>query len=173
MLNDDDLYAKLKFNQKTLGATLDPFSSFILARGIKTLPLRMDRHNENALKVAEFFEASDAADRVYYPGLKSDPGYEIQKKQAKGCGGLLSVDLNEKYDLTTFCNALEFFDLAVSLGGVESLICHPASMTHEEYTDEEQAAIGLGKRLLRLAVGIENIDDLIEDIKQALEKAKK
>jgi cystathionine beta-lyase len=75
ILNDDDLYAKLKFNQKTLGATLDPFSSFILARGIKTLPLRMDRHNENALKVAEFFEASDAADRVYYPGLKSDPGY--------------------------------------------------------------------------------------------------
>ena len=173
ILNDDDLYAKLKFNQKTLGATLDPFSSFILARGIKTLPLRMDRHNENALKVAEFFEASDAADRVYYPGLKSDPGYEIQKKQAKGCGGLLSVDLNEKYDLNTFCDSLEYFDLAVSLGGVESLICHPASMTHEEYTDEEQAAIGLGKRLLRIAVGIEDIDDLLGDIKQALEKARK
>ena len=172
MVNDDDLYAKLKFNQKTLGATLDPFSSFILARGIKTLPLRMDRHNENALKVAQFFEESDAADRVYYPGLESDPGYEVQKKQAKGCGGLLSIDMSEKYDLTTFCNALEYFDLAVSLGGVESLICHPASMTHEEYTDEEQAAIGLGKRLLRLAVGVENIDDLIEDIKQALEKAR-
>ena len=172
VFNDDDLFTKLKFNQKTLGATLDPFSSFILARGIKTLPLRMDRHNENALKVAEFFETSDAADRVYYPGLKSDPGYEIQQKQAKGSGGLLSVNLNEKYDLTAFCNALEYFDLAVSLGGVESLICHPASMTHEEYTDEEQKAIGLSKRLLRIAVGIEDIDDLLGDIRQALRKAR-
>ena len=132
MLNDDDVYAKLKFNQKTLGATLDPFSSFILARGIKTLPLRMDRHNSNALKVAEFFQSSDAADRVYYPGLESDPGYEVQRQQASGCGAVLSVDLSSKYDLTEFCNSLKYFDLAVSLGRVESLICHPASMTHEE-----------------------------------------
>lgn len=172
-VNDDKLYDKLKFNQKTLGATLDPFSSFILARGIKTLPLRMDKHNENALKVAEFFEASGAADRVYYPGLKNDPGHELQMKQARGSGAVLSVDLSEKYDLSTFCNSLEYFDLAVSLGGVESLICHPASMTHEEYSDEEQAEIGLGKRLLRLSVGIEDANDLIEDIKQALEKAAK
>ena len=172
-VNDDKLYDKLKFNQKTLGATLDPFSSFILARGIKTLPLRMDKHNENALKVAEFFEASGAADRVYYPGLKNDPGHELQMKQARGSGAVLSVDLSEKYDLSTFCNSLEYFDLAVGLGGVESLICHPASMTHEEYSDEEQAEIGLGKRLLRLSVGIEDANDLIEDIKQALEKAAK
>lgn len=172
-VNDDKLYDKLKFNQKTLGATLDPFSSFILARGIKTLPLRMDKHNENALKVAEFFEASGAADRVYYPGLKNNPGHELQMKQARGSGAVLSVDLSEKYDLSTFCNSLEYFDLAVSLGGVESLICHPASMTHEEYSDEEQAEIGLGKRLLRLSVGIEDANDLIEDIKQALEKAAK
>jgi cystathionine beta-lyase/cystathionine gamma-synthase len=133
----------------------------------------MDRHNENAQKVAEFFEASGAADRVYYPGLKSDPGYELQKSQASGNGAVLSVDLNEKYDLTVFCNSLEYFDLAVSLGGVESLVCHPASMTHEEYTDEEQAAIGLGKRLLRFSVGIEDAEDLIGDIRQALEKAEK
>ena len=171
-LDDDELYTKLKFNQKTLGATLDPFSSFILARGIKTLPLRMDRHNENAQKVAEFFEESGAADRVYYPGLKNDPGYETQRRQASGNGAVLSVDLSEEYDLTAFCNSLRYFDLAVSLGGVESLICHPASMTHEEYTDEEQAAIGLGKRLLRLSVGIEDADDLVADIKQALEKSK-
>lgn len=170
--NDDDLFTKLKFNQKTLGAVLDPFSSFLLARGIKTLPLRMDRHNTNALKIAEFFEASDAADRVYYPGLKSDPGYEIQSSQATGSAAVLSIDLSEKYDITKFCNSLELFDLAVSLGGVESLICHPASMTHEEYTDEEQAAIGLGKRLLRIAVGIEDPDDLILDIRQALERSR-
>ena len=167
------LKLKLKFNQKTLGATLDPLSSFVLARGIKTLPLRMDRHNLNAQKVAEFFESSDAADRVYYPGLKSDPGHDVQYRQASGSGAVLSIDLDQNYDLNTFCNSLELFDLAVSLGGVESLICHPASMTHEEYTDEEQAAIGLGKRLLRLSVGIEDAGDLIEDIRQALEKARR
>ena len=172
LFNDDELFEKLKYYHGTLGATLDPFSSFLLARGIKTLPLRMDRQNENALRVAEYFEASDAADRVYYPGLKSDPGHEVQSRQAKGSGGLLSIDLNEKYDLNTFCSSLEYFDLAVSLGGVESLICHPASSTHKGYSEEEQAAIGLGKRLLRIAVGIEDIDDLLADIEQALKKAR-
>lgn len=173
MVNDEDMYADLKFHQSTLGAPLDPFSSFLLARGIKTLPLRMDRHNYNAQKVAEFFESSGAADRVYYTGLRSDPGHELQKKQARGNGGLLSVDLSRRYDAKEFCKELKLFDLAVSLGGIESLICHPATSTHKNYSEEERAAIGIGDNMLRILVGIEDAEDLIADIEQALEKSKR
>lgn len=173
VVNDDDLYAQLKFHQKILGAILSPFDSFLMERGIKTLPIRMDRSQENTQKVVEHLEKLEAVDKVYYPGLKSHDGYELQKKQAKGSGACFSILVNEKYDSIRFCNELKIFDLAVSLGGVESLVCHPASMTHESYSKELQDEIGITDNLLRFAVGVEDVEDLIEDIDQAFEKAKK
>lgn len=173
LVNDDVLYEKLKFNQKTLGAILDPMASFLLVRGIKTLPLRMERHEKNAMKVAEFFKESGTCEQVYYPGLKDHPGYEIQRRQAKGNGAVVSIRLKPEYDCNKFCTSTNFFDLAVSLGGIESLVCHPATMTHEEYSEELQQQIGITGNLLRFSVGIEDIDDLLDDLKQALEKARK
>lgn len=173
VLNDDKLYEDLKFHQKILGAILSPFDSFLLTRGIKTLPVRVDRSQENTKKITEYLEKHEAVNKVYYPGLESNEGYELQKKQAKGSGACFSIEVNDAYDSVAFCNALEIFDLAVSLGGVESLVCHPASMTHESYSKELQDEIGITNGLLRFAVGVEDADDLIEDIEQAFAKAKK
>lgn len=173
LTNDEELYDFLKFRQKTLGAILDPLASFLLVRGIKTMPLRMDRMEENAQQIVKFFEESGAVEKIYYPGMPSHPGYEIQRKQASGNGAVFSVAFKENYDISEFCNALRIFDLAVSLGGIESLVCHPASMTHEEYSPELQEQIGIKQNLLRFSVGIESPKDLIEDLSQALAKAKK
>ena len=173
VLNDDKLYEELKFHQKILGAILSPFDSFLLTRGIKTLPIRMDRSQENTKKITEYLEKHEAVNKVYYPGLESNEGYELQKKQANGSGACFSIEVNDAYDSVAFCNALEIFDLAVSLGGVESLVCHPASMTHESYSKELQDEIGITNGLLRFAVGVEDAEDLIGDIEQAFAKAKK
>lgn len=173
VVDDDVLYEQLKFHQKILGAILSPFDSFLLTRGIKTLAVRMDRSEENAQKLTEYLENHEAVDKVYYPGLASHEGHELQKKQASGNGATFSILLNKEYDSVKFCNALEIFDLAVSLGGVESLVCHPASMTHESYTQELQEEIGIKEELLRFAVGIEDVQDLIKDIEQAFEKSRR
>ncbi len=174
VLNDDALYAKLKFFQNTTGGVLSPFDSFLLARGIKTLGVRLDRHQYNARRIAEYLENHDAAERVFYPGLKSNPGYELHKKQASGDGGVLSFLFREEgYDLQAFVNSLKLFGFTVSLGGVESLICKPATMTHESYERELQEKIGIRQNLLRLAIGIEDAGDLLEDLEQALRKAKR
>ena len=173
VVNDDQLYEQLKFHHKILGAILSPFDSFLLARGIKTLPVRMDRAESNARQLAEYLEQHPAVDKVYYPGLQSNPGYELQKKQASGCGASFSILMNKDYDSVKFCNSLEIFDLAVSLGGVESLVCHPATMTHESYSPELQEEIGIKNELLRFAVGIEAIEDLTADIEQAIEKSRR
>ena len=173
VVDDDELYTSLKFHQKILGAILSPFDSFLLARGIKTLPVRMDRSQENTQKIVEYLEKHEAVKKVYYPGLESNEGYELQKRQATGSGACFSFTMNENYDSVAFCNALEIFDLAVSLGGVESLVCHPASMTHESYSKELQDEIGITDDLLRVAVGIEDVDDLIGDFEQAFEKSRK
>jgi len=167
-VNDDDLYATLKLRQKVLGAILSPFDSFLLARGIKTLPLRMERHQVNAQRVAEFLAGHQAVERVFYSGLKDHAGYGIQRKQATGDGAVLSFRLVKGYEPASFCDSLRLFDLAVSLGGVESLVCHPSSMTHETYSKELQKEIGISENLLRLSVGLEHIDDLIEDLESAL-----
>lgn len=172
ILNDDALYAKLKFYQKTFGAILSPSDSFLLARGIKTLPLRMDCQQRNAMAVATFFDQHPSADKVYYCGLPTHKGYDIQRRQASGDGAVLSVLLNDAYDINRFCKALRIFDLAVSLGGVESLICHPYSMTHDSFPADLKKEIGIEENLLRIAVGIENTQDILEDIQQALECAK-
>lgn len=171
VVDDDGLYEQLKFHQKILGAILSPFDSFLLARGIRTLPVRMDRSQENAKILTEYLEKHEAVDRVYYPGLVSNDGYELQKRQASGCGAVFSVLLNRAYDSVKFCNSLKLFDLAVSLGGVESLVCHPATMTHESYAPALQEEIGIKEELLRFAVGIEDIEDLLGDIEQAIENA--
>lgn len=167
-VNDEKLYETLKFHQKVLGAILSPFDSFLLARGIKTLPVRMDRSQANAEVLAQYFERHEAVDKVYYPGLPSDKGYELQKKQAEGAGATFSILLKSTYDSVKFCNSLKIFDLAVSLGGVESLVCHPATMTHESYSRELQEEIGIEDNLLRFAVGVEDIEDLVHDVEQAL-----
>ncbi|WP_312652272.1 trans-sulfuration enzyme family protein [Aminipila sp.] len=172
LLNDDEHFTKLKFLQNTYGGILSPIDSFLLTRGIKTLSLRLAKHQKNALLVAQYFEKHPAVKDVYYPGLKSHKNHDIQRSQATGDGGVLSIRLNDGWDSKKFIANLKIFDLAVSLGGVESLICHPASMTHESYALELQEKIGIDSKLLRLAIGVEHEEDILEDISNALVKAK-
>jgi len=171
LTNDDQLYEQLKFLQNTFGSILSPFDSYLIQRGIKTLPVRLDRHQENSLEIAEFLDHHQAVSKVYYPGLKTHLNHDIQNQQATGYGAVLSIVLKDEYDIKTFVSSLKIFDLAVSLGGVESLICHPSTMTHESYSKELQEEIGIEAGLLRLSIGIENINDLKEDLDQALKKA--
>lgn len=172
--DSEELYLKMKFISNTLGGILSPLDSFLLMRGMKTLGVRMDRHQRNSQKIAEYLYAHDAAEKVFYPGLPSHKNYEIQQAQAKGNGAVISFTLNENdYDMKTFVGNLTLFGFAVSLGGVESLICRPATMTHESYSEDLQKEIGITRNLLRLAVGIEDVEDLIADLDQALAKAKK
>jgi len=170
--NDDALAERIAFMKNTLGATLSPADAYNLIRGLKTLSVRFDRQSENTLKIVEFLEKNSAVKTVYYAGSFSAEEKRIQNAQASGIGALISLELKDGYDYKIFAKSLELFDLAVSLGGVESLICHPASMTHESYSPQLQAQIGITQGLLRLAVGIENSDDLIADIAQAINKAK-
>ena len=174
LLNDEKLYERFRFLRNTLGGILSPFDSFLLMRGMRTLALRLDKQQENAKGIAHFLDSHDGADRVYYPGLKSNRGYEIQLEQAYGPGAVLSFELNEKdYDLKTFVANLKYFAFAVSLGGVESLICRPSTMTHESYKKELQEKIGIRPNLLRLSPGIEDIDDLLDDLNNAFIKARR
>lgn len=133
----------------------------------------MDRHVSNAGKIAEWLEESGYVSKVYYPGLKSDPGYEVQKKQADGAGAMISFVLKDKYDYRKFFKSLKLVTLAESLGGVESLVCHPASMTHAAIPADIRKKVGIVDELIRLSVGIENVDDLIDDLKQAIESSAK
>src|SRR5665647_1462368 len=130
VVNSDELAERLGFIQNATGGVLQPFDSFLLIRGIKTLGVRMDRHIENATYIAEHLKTNSAVKAIYYPGLPESQGYEINKKQASGPGGMLSFELGEKHNINKFFEALDFVTLAESLGGVESLICHPSSMTH-------------------------------------------
>ncbi len=171
--NDDELAARIQFMKNTLGATLSPTDAYSLIRGLKTLSVRFDRQSENTLKIIEFLRGNPAVEAVNFAGSHSANEKEIQNRQASGIGAVISIVLKPQYDYKTFARSLELFDLAVSLGGVESLICHPASMTHESYPRELQERIGISQNLLRLAIGIENADDLIADLTAALEKSKK
>ncbi|MDR0423154.1 MAG: PLP-dependent aspartate aminotransferase family protein [Rickettsiales bacterium] len=173
VVKDKDLGEKLKFLQNAAGSILSPFDSYLLARGIKTLHVRIDRHNENAIFVANFLKNHEAIKTIYYPGLKEHKGYEIHNKQAKGPGGMISFELNEKYDFKKFLKNVKILSLGESLGGVESLICHPSTMTHASIPSEIRNKIGITDTLIRLSVGIENKNDLIEDIENSLKLAKK
>ena len=168
VVNDDALAKKLAFIQNSTGGVLAPFDSFLLIRGIKTLAVRLDRHVENAEKAAHFLKEHKAVKKVYYPGLPDAQGYEINKKQAKNGGVMISFELYENYNIRKFFKSLKFVALAESLGGVESLVCHPATMTHASIPYEIRQKIGITDGLIRLSIGIENIDDILSDIEQAI-----
>ena len=172
VVNTKELAEKLAFIQNSTGGILQPFDSFLLIRGIKTLGVRMDRHVENAQKAAEFLKNHDAVKKVYYPGLVSAQGYEINKKQAKNGGAMISFELYEDYNIETFFSSLKLIALAESLGGVESLVCHPASMTHASMPYETRQKIGITDGLIRLSIGIENISDIIADLKYAITESR-
>jgi cystathionine beta-lyase/cystathionine gamma-synthase len=166
-VHDDDL-EWLKFIQNTEGAILSPFDSFLVLRGTKTLALRMAQHNVNGLALAEFLAGHPAVERVLYPGLPDHPQHELARRQMRGFGGMLSFDVGTLENARRVCNRVKLMSLAESLGGVETLICHPASMTHASVPPERRAAIGLTDSLVRISTGVEDPQDLIDDLAQAL-----
>ena len=179
VVNDDELAQRLAFIQNSTGGVLGPFDSFLLIRGIKTLGVRLDRgiktlgvrldrHVENAEKVAAFLQNHKAVKKVYYPGLPDAQGYEINKRQAKNGGAMISFELYENYNIKKFFKSLKLVALAESLGGVESLVCHPASMTHASIPYEVRQKVGITDGLIRLSIGIESIDDILADLEQAI-----
>ena len=168
VVNDDKLAKQIAFLQNSTGGVLAPFDSFLLIRGIKTLGVRLDRHVENAEKAAKFLSEHKAVKKVYYPGLPDAQGYEINKKQAGNGGVMISFELYENYDIRKFFKSLRMVALAESLGGVESLVCHPSSMTHASIPYEVRQKVGITDGLIRLSIGIENIEDILSDIAQAI-----
>jgi cystathionine beta-lyase/cystathionine gamma-synthase len=168
--NDDDLAKRLAFIQNASGAVPGPQDCFLVLRGIKTLHVRMQRHCENAKRIADWLDAHPKVARVHYPGLKSHNGFELASVQMKDFGGMLSFELKgDRYeDALRVMESLTLFALAESLGGVESLCSHPASMTHASIPKEEREKTGLKDTLIRLSVGIEDVEDLIEDLRQAI-----
>ncbi len=167
--NSSDLYESLKFHQNAAGGVPGPFDSWLTIRGIKTLALRMRQHEENAMSVARFLSEHSRVEKVYYPGLPSHPDHELAKRQMSGFGGMVSFQPKGSYeDTANLVRRFQVFSLAESLGGVESLVCHPASMTHASIPREIREARGLTDTLLRISVGIEDIEDLLADLEQAL-----
>lgn len=171
VIKDAELGEQLHFQQFATGATLGPMDSFLVLRGIKTLSLRVQRHCENGRKIADYLNTHPLIKTVYYPGLADHPFHDIAKKQMKDFGGMISFTFasGKKEDAISFLEKLKVFTLAESLGGVESLANHPALMTHASIPADKRLEIGISDDLIRLSVGIEDAEDLIEDIKQALE----
>ncbi|MFJ2279930.1 cystathionine gamma-synthase [Pseudomonas sp. NPDC087803] len=166
-----ELAEKLGFLQNAVGAISGPFDAFLTLRGVKTLALRMERHCSNALELAKWLEQQPQVKRVYYPGLPSHPQHELAKRQMHGFGGMISVDLNSDLEgARRFLENVKIFALAESLGGVESLIEHPAIMTHATIPAETRAKLGIGDGLVRLSVGVEDLEDLRADLAHALTK---
>lgn len=168
VVKDAALAERLAFVQNSTGGVLAPFDSFLLIRGIRTLAVRMDRHTENAEKIARHLAAHPAVEKVYYPGLETAQGHDVQKKQARNGGAMVSFELAPDRDIRKFFPALRVVTLAESLGGVESLVCHPATMTHAAIPKETREAVGITDGLIRLSVGIEDANDLIRDIDDAI-----
>ena len=169
---DRELGEKIKFIQNASGAILAPFDSWLVIRGIETLALRIKQHCANAQKVAEYLEQHPAVEKVFYPGLTSHPNHDIAAKQAKGFGGIVSFTLKDDTEATAiqFVTSTKLFLLAESLGGIKSLVSHPANMTHKSIPAEKRRAAGVADSLIRLSVGLEDADELIKDIDQALSK---
>lgn len=171
VVKDNETYLNFRKVLNQLGGVIDPFNAFLVHRGLKTLSIRMERHTENAKVIAEYLDKHPKIKWVKYPGLKSHPQYELGKKQHKMDGGMISFELEGGIEAgETVMNNVKFCQLAVSLGGVETLVQHPASMTHFSMGKESREAAGITDGLVRLSVGIENVDDIIADIEQALEK---
>ena len=171
IVNDEEWYAKIKFLQNAIGAVPGAFDSWLLLRGIKTLAVRMKQHEENAFLIAAFLESHRGVSKVYYPGLPSNSYHDLAKQQMTGFGGMISFRLQtgDKDVVNSFFKKLKIISLAESLGGVESLICYPSTMTHGSIPEEQRNAIGVTNDLIRLSTGIEDAEDLIEDLKQSLE----
>ncbi len=169
---EKELGDKIKFYQNACGAILAPFDSWLLIRGIETLHLRIKQHCSSAQAIAEFLENCPQVDKVYYPGLKSHPNHNIAKEQSKGFGGIVSFTLKNDAEAvaTAFATSTELFKLAESLGGIKSLLSHPASMTHKTIPAETRRAAGVSDSLIRLSVGLEDAEDLINDLQNAFKK---
>jgi cystathionine gamma-lyase len=169
VVNNDTVHEALKFYQNAAGGVPGPFDVWLTMRGIKTLALRMRQHEENAFAVARFLSEHPRVEKVYYPGLPSHPDYEIAKRQMSGFGGMVSFQFKgTQADVNKIVERFKIFTFAESLGGIESLACHPASMTHGSIPREIREARGLTDTLLRLSVGIEDLEDLLADLEQAL-----
>jgi cystathionine beta-lyase/cystathionine gamma-synthase len=159
----------LRYVQNAAGAILSPFDSWLVLRGTKTLALRMPRHEENGRRVAEFLRSQPKVQRVYWPGFTDHPGHETHRRQATGFGALISFDLGTREAADSLLRAVRLCSLGESLGGIETLISHPATMTHAGYTQPERDALGIGDGLVRISVGCEDADDLLADLGAALE----
>ena len=167
--NDRGLYNKIRFLQNAAGAVPGPFDCFLVLRGIKTLAVRMERHAGNAMKIAQFLESHSKVRKVIYPGIESHPQHELAKNQMSGFGGMVTFFINGGLEpARSFLERVEIFSLAESLGGVESLIEHPSIMTHASLPEEIKEKLGISDELIRISVGIEHIDDLIDDLDKAL-----
>lgn len=167
--SDDAVADQIKLIQLSIGAVLSPQESFLIQRSLKTLALRVERHNENAMALAEWLNNHEKVQKVYYPGLPGTPDYEISKEQMRGFGGMMSIELQDGLDTKKFVENLHVFQLAESLGGVESLIEVPAVMTHASIPREVRLENGIKDELVRISVGIENIEDLKQDLAQGLD----
>lgn len=163
-----ELGEKILYYAKTTGGCLAPFDSFLIERGIKTLPIRMDRISSNALELAKYLKTLDKIKKVYYVGLPDHPGYEISKSQSTGFGGMISIEVESKELAKKILRDVKIFQYAESLGGVDSLITYPMLQTHADVPEEERNRRGINDRFLRISVGIENIEDLILDIRRAI-----
>jgi cystathionine gamma-lyase/cystathionine beta-lyase/cystathionine gamma-lyase/homocysteine desulfhydrase len=160
----------LQFYQNAAGAILSPFDSWLVLRGTKTLALRMRQHEENGRAVAEYLRGQSKIKKVYWPGFPDHPGHEVQKRQAKGFGSMISFELGSRDNAARFLETVKLCSLGESLGGIETLISHPATMTHAGYTQPERDALGITDGLVRISVGCEDVEDLIADLRGALDR---
>jgi len=160
--------ARLKFIQNAAGAILGPFDSWLVLRGVKTLAVRMRQHEANALVVAKYLSEHPKVKTVYYPGLTEHPQYELARKQMRGFGGMMSFETGSFENARKMLNRVRLCSLGESLGGVETLICHPATMTHAYFSEEERQRLGITQGLVRLSVGIEDVEDILAELEQAL-----
>ena len=167
VLNRQDDGEQLQFIQNAAGAILSPFDSWLVMRGIKTLPIRMEAHNSNGMAVANFLANKKEVEKIYYPGLPNHPGHELAKKQMSGFGGMIAIDVGSLDRARRFLERVRLCSLGESLGGVETLISHPATMTHASVPAEERQRLGITDGLVRLSVGIEDVEDLIADLEKA------
>lgn len=167
---NDDIAEKLRFFQNAVGGVPSPFDCWLVLRATKTLAVRMKQHNENAVRIAAFLDQHPKVKRTIYPGLESHPQHELARSQMRGFGGMISVDLGDMKAARRALESVRIFALAESLGGVESLISHPAIMTHASVPEEDREEIGISDGLIRLSVGIEDVEDLLTDLESALDK---
>ncbi len=168
LTSDSHLAEKIKFYQNSAGGVPGPWDVWLLLRSVKTLAIRMEAHQANAMKIAEYLSKEAKIKKIFYPGLPSHPQYQLAKEQMRGFGGIISIETGSLENAKHFAAALEIFTLGESLGGVESLICHPVTMTHGSVPPERRAELGITDGLVRLSVGIEDIDDLMADVRRGI-----